>query len=177
MKIVFLNTWNGKVQDGISDFIKEQSTDTDVFCLQEVYEEMRLLCKKLLPDYKEVVAYKRIGIENDFPQATYLKKGLHLLSSEIVLDNQPGKANPSDKSSWQSGDHHLPKNERKLWGGAIDAHGLILSFTGAPELGDEAAMLLAAVRMGLLDEGEALEIATISINTVYTSVIRLYPYE
>lgn len=78
------------MQDGISRFIEEHSADTDVFCFQEVYENMKVLCEKLLPDHKEIVAYKHIGIENDFPQATYSRKSLNLLSSEVVLDNQPG---------------------------------------------------------------------------------------
>lgn len=46
---------------------------------------------------------------------------------------------PNHESSWES------RNEEKnRWGGAIRFRDLILSFSGLPELGDEAAMLRAA---------------------------------
>lgn len=38
MKLVSLNTWGGKVFDPLISFIKQQSTDTDIFCFQEIYK-------------------------------------------------------------------------------------------------------------------------------------------
>ncbi|MEI8344227.1 MAG: endonuclease/exonuclease/phosphatase family protein [Candidatus Moraniibacteriota bacterium] len=86
MKIVFLNTWNGKIQDKIAEFIKEQVNDTDIFCFQEVYAEMKIICKELLADYVEISAYKFVIKNDDFPQATYVRKNLNILSSEIIFD-------------------------------------------------------------------------------------------
>ena len=37
MKLISLNTWGGKVFDPLIKFIKSNSQDTDIFCLQEVY--------------------------------------------------------------------------------------------------------------------------------------------
>src|SRR3989338_5488710 len=37
MKLVSLNTWGGKLFQPLMAFITEQSKDTDVFCLQEVF--------------------------------------------------------------------------------------------------------------------------------------------
>lgn len=37
MKLVSLNIWGGKAGRPLLDFIREQAKDTDVFCLQEVY--------------------------------------------------------------------------------------------------------------------------------------------
>jgi hypothetical protein len=52
------------------------------------------------------------------------------------------------------------------WGGAIRlaGHQLIFSFSGLPELGDEAVVLWVAVKIGLLSVEKAKEIATISSN-------------
>jgi exonuclease III len=88
MKIVFLNTWNGKIRDGITEFIKEHSRNTDVFCFQEVYPEMRFFCKEILPDYAEFYAYKFVVKDDDFPQATYVNKKINNISSSILFDRQ-----------------------------------------------------------------------------------------
>ncbi|TAK95369.1 hypothetical protein EPO05_04410 [Patescibacteria group bacterium] len=89
MKVVFLNTWNGKMRAEIEPFIREQSQDADIFCLQEVYPEMRALCQQWLSDYQEFYAYKFIVKDDDFPQATYVRKSMPGLESEIVLENEP----------------------------------------------------------------------------------------
>ena len=83
MKIIFLNTWNGKIKDKITEFIKGHSKDTDVFCFQEVYPEMRQLCQELLLDYDEFFAYKQIE-GDDFPQASYVRKKLRAFSSAVL---------------------------------------------------------------------------------------------
>ncbi|GEM_PF-1678999 len=49
--------------------------------------------------------------------------------------------NPDHKSSWQSRDE-----TKDQWGGAIRAGRYILSFSGFPELVDEAVMLLTALK-------------------------------
>ena len=90
MKVIFLNTLNGKIREGIAAFIKQQAPDTDVFCFQEVYEEMKTLSGELLPNYRLISGYKKVAEDDDFPQATYVRSDLELLSSELVLENQPG---------------------------------------------------------------------------------------
>ena len=90
MRIIFLNTWNGKMREGITEFIKQQSASTDIFYFQEAYHKMEFFCKELLPRYKVVTAYKYIADHNDFPQATYLRENVPLLSSETILEKLPG---------------------------------------------------------------------------------------
>ncbi|MBI2013324.1 MAG: hypothetical protein HYS87_00600 [Candidatus Colwellbacteria bacterium] len=63
------------------------------------------------------------------------------------------------KSSWQSRDP--AKNQ---WGGAIFANGWIFSFSGLPELADEAAMVLVAMRFGFLNPRQVAEITAKSLN-------------
>jgi len=70
-------------------------------------------------------------------------------------------------SSWQSRD---PEQER--WGGAIlgpdeQNRQYAFSFSGLPELCDEVAMLLTAVKVGHLTQDEAIEIARISGNDLF----------
>ncbi len=38
MKLISLNVWAGRKFEELLDFIKQQSLDADIFCLQEVFE-------------------------------------------------------------------------------------------------------------------------------------------
>ena len=87
MKVVFLNTWNGKIRDGITKFIEKHRDDTDVFCFQEVYESMQPFFDRLLLDYKKVTAYKYIQKDDYFLQATYVGGNAALLSTEILFED------------------------------------------------------------------------------------------
>ena len=86
MKMIFLNTWNGRIRQGITAFIRQQALDTDVFCFQEVDKEMRTFCRELLPDYRMIRGYKKTAEDDNFAQATYLRNDLQLLSSQLVLE-------------------------------------------------------------------------------------------
>ena len=59
MKLVSLNTWGGKVFDPLIEFIKQQSQDTDIFCLQEIYDTPSSLKK-----YKGIRANLLSEIQN-----------------------------------------------------------------------------------------------------------------
>jgi len=105
----------------------------------------------------ELILLARIGImpPNKYEKylAFSLEKGLRLFAHL-----------PQHKSSWQSRDNV------KFWGGAIVSKSLILSFSGLPELADEALMLDASVGLGWLSPGEANEIVNISANNYYPRV-------
>ncbi len=90
MKIIFLNTWNGKVRDGLTRFLIEQSSETDVFCFEEAYDEVRRLAQKLLPEHEEVSAHKHIVHDDDWSLATCVRRGISLLRSEIILNSEKG---------------------------------------------------------------------------------------
>ena len=89
MKIVFLNTWNGRVREEIAEFIKQQARDTDLFCFQEVHDEMMPLCRDILPNYKEFSSYKSVTDDDYFLQATYVKEGIGIISSGVLLEREP----------------------------------------------------------------------------------------
>lgn len=69
---------------------------------------------------------------------------------------------PDDTLSWQSRDPGSGK-----WGGAIRTKTSIFSFSGLPELADEAAMLFFAILMKELTPDAALQMAEISDNHYY----------
>jgi hypothetical protein len=75
MRIIYLNTWNGKIKDDITAYIKAQVPTTDIFCFQEAYGDMKALCEQILPDYISYTDYKFVTEDDDFPQATYYTKG------------------------------------------------------------------------------------------------------
>lgn len=72
---------------------------------------------------------------------------------------------PGDRSSWQTRDE-----AHEMYGGAIRVPGVIFSFSGLPEHGDEALVLLAALKLGLLPVSAALEITGVSGNTLFMEI-------
>jgi len=76
------------MKDGITAFIREHAGGTDIFCFQEVYPEMRHLCEMLLPNYREFSAYKFVAKNDDFSQATFVRKNIEVKSSENILAKQ-----------------------------------------------------------------------------------------
>lgn len=71
-------------------------------------------------------------------------------------------ARPDDLSSWQSRD---PNDDK--WGGAVRGDTSIFSFSGLPELADEAISLYVAIEFEELTPEKAMEIAKISSNEYY----------
>jgi len=65
-------------------------------------------------------------------------------------------------SSWQS-----RNPDSGLWGGAIATKKFIVSFSGMPELGDEAIVLAIAMQMKWLNQQEAEKIASTSQNPFF----------
>jgi hypothetical protein len=68
-------------------------------------------------------------------------------------------------SSWQSKDDAATQ-----YAGAIYISGLILSFSGLPELADEAVMLCLAKKTGWAKPEQIAEIVAISENSVYSQL-------
>jgi hypothetical protein len=71
----------------------------------------------------------------------------------------------SDISSWQSKDEDAAQ-----YAGAIYISDLILSFSGLPELADEAVMLCLAKRVGWASPTEIAKILSLNNNPVYSEL-------
>ena len=89
MKIVFLNTWNARLREAVADFIAQQARDTDVFCFQEAHDEMKSLCADIIPEYKVFTSDKSLTEDDSFQQAIYVKEGIDVVSSGVLLENEP----------------------------------------------------------------------------------------
>ena len=90
MKIVFLNTWDGKLGKEIGHFITSHFQDTEIFCLQEVYKKMKMLCKGFFQEYKVVSDYKHINDNESYFQNTYVRRGLNIISKKTLLKDTQG---------------------------------------------------------------------------------------
>ncbi len=92
MKIIFLNIWNGKIKDALTDFLVEHAPTTHVFCLQEAYNSFRPTLEGLLPGFKGVHAYKMIGTsagDDDFPLSIYVRDGIKIVATNVLLERDP----------------------------------------------------------------------------------------
>lgn len=89
LKIIFLNTWDCKIKDGVLNFLKENSSDTDIFCLQEAYEKTKWLCREILHDYELASDYKYVDDIDNFSLATYVKNGVEVISKKPLLMDTP----------------------------------------------------------------------------------------
>jgi endonuclease/exonuclease/phosphatase (EEP) superfamily protein YafD len=89
LKIVFLNTWHGKLDRAISGFISRLSADTDVFCFQEADGVMQKICREILPVYNNFSFQKRVTSEDKYSLITLVKKELQVTSSLPVLEEDP----------------------------------------------------------------------------------------
>lgn len=108
----------------------------------------------------QVVLIARIGVCKPEKADKYLsfsqEKGLRLFQQR-----------EHDVSSWQT------RNEEKdLWGGAIIAGDFILSFSGLPELTDEAVMIKTALLCKWASEETLCQIAEISDNRLFLDRLR-----
>jgi len=95
VRIVFLNTWDGKVKEEIGKFFdREIALGTDVFCLQEIYDKTKLGSDLLLSNFNHYDAYKKVGEKDAFSQLTFVKKCITEVTFSVL-----GEENASIGSS------------------------------------------------------------------------------
>lgn len=100
MKLITLNTWAGRIKEPFEAFLKARSKDTDIFCFQEIYNDLdeeketnidedgrnKHILKEItevLPDFN---VYFCPVVENVYGIAIFLKKGFDVVASgEVVL--------------------------------------------------------------------------------------------
>lgn len=92
MKIVSLNVWHGDLLDGLTQFIEEAQSSTDVFCFQEADSVLRQKIRDLLPGFAEFAHDKRDDASDDpdhahFEIATYVKNDHLVAHFEVLLDS------------------------------------------------------------------------------------------
>lgn len=87
MKLMFLNVWGKEMQDSLAPYIEQEAKTTDIFCFQEAYDNVQQLCERILPDFRCFSDYKFVTESDDFPQAIYVKNGIKIVSSDVLLKN------------------------------------------------------------------------------------------
>lgn len=100
MKLISLNIWGGRIHKPLLKFIKDQSREIDIFCLQEVFKSEKNIfsdeiktdifsdIKAVLKDYKAYYApsvgkttlAKRVDYEIFWGQAIFVKKSIKVVS-------------------------------------------------------------------------------------------------
>lgn len=89
MKIISLNVWNGKQKDELCQFLENEIPTTDIFCLQETYDDFRATFGALFKDFNEIYTYRSGFREGesveDYVLTTYVKKPLKILESKILF--------------------------------------------------------------------------------------------
>lgn len=138
MKLITLNIWGGKVFEQLIDFFKKHAENTDIFCLQEVFDNgLPHLCppdvkldifsdiKKALPEFKAHLAPSQEGGEC---LAILVKPDLHTTKVEDFFvfgsRNSITKNNPLELGRnvqyftfIRSGIEYLVANFHGLWNG------------------------------------------------------------
>ncbi len=112
----------------------------------------------------QVMFVQQIGDVADAPDTEFGTKATKYCQLAIEKASRVFKSELF--SSW------LTRNpDQGLWGGGvritIEGSGLIFSFSGLPELADEAVVLSAAMRRGLLTEVDAATFAECSSNKIF----------
>lgn len=84
MKIVFLNTWGGKTESVLYDYIRSQAVDTDIFCLQETNEKARTLIHAQFPESTLAIADRQY-LRWNVRLSTYVDPSITIMSQEKVF--------------------------------------------------------------------------------------------
>lgn len=91
MKLISLNIYNGRCKAALSDYLRDNVADTDIFCFQETDG---VLADEVLADVfgnsrgLSAIAYKETI--HVFQLHTFVGRGHKIISSEILLDRDDG---------------------------------------------------------------------------------------
>lgn len=93
MRILFLNTWNGKAGKVLPQFIFDEASKIDIFCLQEVEKPLFVALEKLLPNFEGKLLIKPAQGEWFFNQAIFYRKDLKIkISDSDFLQGSTGQS-------------------------------------------------------------------------------------
>lgn len=111
MKLISLNTWGGKIFEPLINFLKDQSSITDVFCLQEIFDTTSAVkqyngiranlldeIKKVLTDFQVFYFKTLIGYDDETNRvvfnlthgpAIFIKKNIQVNSHQNFFIYRP----------------------------------------------------------------------------------------
>lgn len=83
MKIIFLNAWHERRKKELEEFVKNQVSDTDIFCFQDISPG---ILGNTLPNHKEIAVQKEIG-KNAIMFLSIYVRNVKPFSSQILLED------------------------------------------------------------------------------------------
>ncbi len=90
MKIVFFNVNDLTIdKDGLVRYLKENVSNTDIFCIQEAFENFEILEDNLFKSYTKVSSYKYVSEPDFFRQVTLIREGVRLIATNPLLEKFP----------------------------------------------------------------------------------------
>jgi endonuclease/exonuclease/phosphatase family metal-dependent hydrolase len=115
MKLITLNTWAGRVKEPFDDFLKQHSLDTDIFCFQEIFNDLddetptsdyvnhddgrRHILKEIAEILGGFDVYFCPVASDVYGIAIFLKKGMEIIASGEVVLYENSLFDPSDENS------------------------------------------------------------------------------
>lgn len=85
MKVLVLNTWEGKLEKEITDYLILASKEFDVFLFQEVNENMKFICDEILKDCFKIIDIKVSDNKySHYNQAIYFKNNFTLIDETVI---------------------------------------------------------------------------------------------
>lgn len=93
MKIISLNTWNGKCREDLEVFIREQKETTDIFLFQEASVEMDKIRRQELKGWPSLSLQKlEVAYDDELFQMIVFRKGIRLVTAGtfFVEDDEQG---------------------------------------------------------------------------------------
>jgi endonuclease/exonuclease/phosphatase (EEP) superfamily protein YafD len=116
MRIIFLNSWFGKVGKPYFDFIKKESLKTDIFCLLEVTPELYLKLKPILSGFN--VLYEK-G-HNASPDNVLCGQTIFVSKKmQIVMGKKVSIYKQSDRDAGSMQFMEINTNGKKLFLGSV----------------------------------------------------------
>ena len=87
MKIVFLNTLDAEITEPLRAFLQKHIVDTDVFCFQECYGNMRALFAEFAAPFTEISGTKQMQSEDSsFTNITLVRNTISIEDSSTNTD-------------------------------------------------------------------------------------------
>lgn len=114
MKLITLNTWAGRLKEPFETFLKDHAEETDIFCFQEIFNNMeegetedyidhnegnKYILQEITATLPDFDGYFCPVAENVYGLAIFLKKGMEIVASgEVLLYQNPSydKGNPDN---------------------------------------------------------------------------------
>lgn len=90
VKVIFLNTWHGKLQDELRQYVARHTDETTLFCFQEAEANDRTPYRDLLSDTHVLYTHeKHIDTNTNYANCIYVPNGIPVQQFTPLLTDDP----------------------------------------------------------------------------------------